>query len=80
MSVSDSEGSQLLPEDLGPGEPVSRAFALKKKINYRIVSDRMVIRRVAFSSMQVAISEENQRKWLENRVVLTICVIRVLNI
>ena len=23
MSVPDSEGSQLLPEDLGPGEPVS---------------------------------------------------------
>ena len=23
LSVADSEGSQLLPEDLGPGEPVS---------------------------------------------------------
>ena len=23
LSVPDSEGSQLLPEDLGPGEPVS---------------------------------------------------------
>ena len=38
------------------------------------------IRCVAFSSMQVAISEENHRQWLENPVVLTICVILVLNI
>ena len=33
MSVPDSEGSQLLPEDLGPGEPVSGLRPLKKVIS-----------------------------------------------
>ena len=29
--MPDSEGSQLLPEDLGSGEPVSKGFGPNKK-------------------------------------------------
>ena len=32
MSVPDSEGSQLLPEDLGPGKPVSGIWPYKKLV------------------------------------------------
>ena len=36
LSVPDREESHLLSEDLGSGEPVSRASAQKKKIQYYV--------------------------------------------
>ena len=50
MSVPDREGSQLLPEDLGPGEPVSRLRP--KKIKRKVL-------RAEVAEVQLICSPEN---------------------